>query len=183
MNIRAPRKGFVRELAVFVTACLMATALFVGIFRFALTLNIIPSGSMIGTLDIGDIVIGTRWDRKSISRYDIVTFRPPDNEKTLYIKRVIGLPGELIVVNEGEVYANGKKLDQSFINKGEQNTAGDGVYRVPEGCYFMLGDNRDFSEDSRYWTKRYVPAENIVCHARWTVFPLGNAKSLKYRKK
>ena len=94
-----------------------------------------------------------------------------------YVKRLIGLPGETIEVKDGKVYADGVELDDSFI-KDPQNRKGDGVYRVPEGCYFFLGDNRNNSNDSRFWENKFVPAANIQAKARLVIYPLTDVKWL-----
>ena len=99
---------------------------------------LVPSVSMENTLKAGDILIGTRFDRKNIKRYDLMAFEMPDHPSQLYIKRVIGLPGETIVVKDGRVYADGKKLRSDFV-KGTMNSSGDGVYHVPEGPLFYDG--------------------------------------------
>ena len=122
-------------------------------------LSPIPSGSMENTIQIGDFAVGSRLNTKDIQRYDIVTFDSPDNPKITYIKRVIGLPGETVIVQNGEVWVDGEKLDDSFV-KESMNDSGDGTYVVPEGCYFMMGDNRHNSLDSRYWG--FVPEDHIV---------------------
>lgn len=85
------------------------------IFHHVLMLSLIPSGSMEGTIMTGDMVIATRYDTDEIDRYDIVVFIPPDNPDAYYIKRVIGLSGETILVYDGEVYADGVKLDSFFV--------------------------------------------------------------------
>ena len=149
------------------------------IFGHVIMLNIIPSGSMEGTIETGDVVIATRYDKEDVDRYDIMVFIPPDEPDKYYIKRVIGLPGETIVVHDGEVYADGIRLDSSFVPE-KMGTSGDGVYVVPEGCYFMMGDNRNHSLDARYWKNKFVPAENMVAKARVTVFPFRNIGSLAY---
>ena len=95
---------------------------------------------------------------------------PPDEPGMLYVKRVVGLPGETIVVKNGKVYADGVELDNSFT-KAPQNRRGDGVYKVPEGHYFFLGDNRNNSNDSRFWKQKYVPAANLRAKARLITFP------------
>lgn len=149
------------------------------IFNYVLMLSFIPSGSMEGTIRTGDVLISSRYDKTDVERYDIMTFIPPDHPEDLYIKRVIGLPGETITVRDGEVYADGVRLDGSFVPE-KMGTYGDGIYEVPEGCYFMLGDNRNHSLDARYWHEKYVPAENMVAKARLTVFPFQNIGSLAY---
>ena len=143
--------------------------------RTVLMLNFIPSGSMEGTIRTGDFVLGTRYDigEGDIERYDILVFALPDEPDTVYIKRVIGLPGETVVVCDGSVYADGVRLDDSFV-KNPMNTKGDGTYVVPDGCYFVMGDNRNQSDDSRFWTEKYVPVENVEGKAKFIIFPFKN---------
>ena len=138
-------------------------------------LSLIPSASMEGTIMTGDVVVSTRYDvgEDGLQRYDILVFVLPDDPDTEYIKRLIGLPGETIEVINGEVYADGVLLDSSFVD-GPQNRKGDGTYVVPEGCYFFLGDNRNNSNDSRYWDDPYVPLENIQAKARLILLPFTN---------
>lgn len=140
------------------------------LFKFVLMFNVIPSSSMESTIMTGDFVIGTRFDAKDIERYDIMVFNAPDEPESYFIKRVIGLPGETIEVRDGKVYADGVELDESFI-KEAMDTSGDGTYVVPEGCYFMMGDNRNNSKDSRYWENTFVRFDQIVGKAEIRYFP------------
>lgn len=142
----------------YIILCLVLMALFKTIFM----LSYILSGSMEGTILKGGFVVSTCYDVKAedLDRYDILVFIPPDEPSETYIKRLIGLPGETIEVSNGKVYADGVELDDSFIQS-PMNENGDGVYTVPEGCYFFLGDNRNNSKDSRFWVEKYVPLENI----------------------
>ena len=149
------------------------------IFNKVLMLNLIPSGSMEQTIMTGDIVIATRYDVDEIERFDIVVFIPPDNRDTYYIKRVIGLPGETVLVYDGDVYIDGLKIDNSFIPE-PMGRSGDGEYVVPEGCYFMMGDNRNHSLDARYWTNKFVPKEDILAKAKFIVFPFSRIGSVEY---
>jgi signal peptidase I len=103
-------------------------------------------------------------------RFDIIIFRYPDNEKELYIKRLIGLPGETVEIFEGKVYINGAEvpLPDDFIE--EPMYGSFGPYQVPENCYFMLGDNRNNSKDSRFWDNPYVTFDQIVGKALFRYF-------------
>lgn len=168
------KKAFLMFLLRTAVICVVIIAL----FKTVLMLCVIPSESMRDTLQVGDILIGTRLDAKSISRYDIMVFIPPDNPNTYYIKRVIGMPGETIRVKNGSVYANGKKLKDGFV-RGVMNTSGDGTYKVPKGHYFMMGDNRNNSEDSRFWTHKYVPLKNFVCHSQFIIYPFSRIRKTK----
>ena len=152
--------------------CCLALCLFKTTFMF----SFIPSRSMEGTLQKGDFVISTCYDvgEDDLNRYDILIFIPPDEPDAIYIKRLIGMPGETIEVSNGKVYADGVELDDSFI-KEPMNTNGDGVYAVPDGCYFFIGDNRNNSKDSRFWEEKYVPLENIQAKAKFILFPFSDA--------
>ena len=172
-------KAFHKRMAIYgiayVALCLAIVILFKTVFVF----SFVPSGSMEGSIMTGDFLISSRYDvgAEELERYDVLAFTAPDEPKKTYVKRLIGLPGETIEVLNGKVYADGVELDSSFI-KGWQNKSGDGVYEVPEGCYFFLGDNRNNSYDSRFWDNKYVPLENIQAKARWIVFPPSDAGSL-----
>lgn len=157
-----------RGLTIYAVILIMAVL----VFNHVLMLGAVPSGSMAGTINPGDNLICTRFGigEEEIERYDILIFTPPDSPEMIYVKRVIGLPGETIEVRNGKVYADGVELDDSFTN-GPQNRKGDGVYVVPDGCYFFLGDNRNNSNDSRFWKNKYVPAANIQAKARFICFP------------
>lgn len=133
----------------------------------------IPSESMENTIMTGDRIFGNRlaYVLGDPERYDIVIFRYPDDESQLFIKRVIGLPGETVKIIDGKVYIDGSDtpLDDSFTP--EIPTGNYGPYTVPEGCYFMLGDNRNNSKDSRFWQKPYVEKDKILGKAVLKYFP------------
>ena len=124
----------------------------------------VPSESMEKTIMTGDRFFGNRlaYLFSDPERFDIVVFKYPDDESQLFVKRVIGLPGETVEIKEGKVYINGSEtpLDDSFT---PETPIGDyGPYVVPEDSYFMLGDNRNHSGDSRFWKQPYVEKEKIV---------------------
>lgn len=134
-------------------------------------LGYIPSESMEPTLNTGDFIFGTRFDIDEINRYDIIVFKYPDDESKYFVKRVIGLPGDKIEIVEGVVYANGEKLEDSFIK--EEDLSNEILsYEIPEGCYFMMGDNRNCSLDSRYWENTYVRNDQIIAKERCRIWPL-----------
>lgn len=116
----------------------------------------IPSESMEPTYMTGDRIIGNRLSR-TYSRGDTVVFHMPDDKEFLYIKRIIGLPGETVHIADGHVYINGKQLHNDY----EMTPEPELTFHIPNGCYFMMGDNRDNSYDSRYWDNPYVQEDEI----------------------
>lgn len=134
----------------------------------------IPSESMENTLKKGDRLIGFRlsYTFSEPERFDVVMFKWPDDESKDFIKRIIGLPGETVTLRNGKVYINGSNvaLDEPYL-KEEPNGMGDGTYVVPEGCYFMLGDNRNGSKDSRMWENKFVKKEKILAKAIFRFYP------------
>ena len=108
----------------------------------------------------------------SPDRYDVVAYRTVDNQTEYYsIKRVIGLPGETVEIKDGKVYIDGSEtaLDDSFIPEKMQGSFG--PYTVPDNCYFMLGDNRNDSKDSRFWKNTFVRFDQIVGKAVVRYYP------------
>lgn len=131
------------------------------IFNILLINSVIPSGSMMNTINIGDRVIADRlfYRINGVNRGDIVIFRV-DTKSNYLIKRVIGLPGETIEGIDGYVYIDGEKLEESYVK--DLLDENFGPYVIPENCYFMMGDNRTRSIDSRYWDKKFVSGNKIV---------------------
>ena len=170
-------KKILKAIGIYIIFAVIVIILFQTVFM----LSLIPSSSMEPTIEVNNVVFSTRYDVKEedIERFDILVFIPPDNPDITYIKRVIGLPGETIEVKDGKVYADGVELEDSFI-KDSQNHVGDGVYEVPEGYYFFLGDNRNNSKDSRFWDNPYVPADDIQAKAKCILFHFADICSLSY---
>ncbi|MDO4965665.1 MAG: signal peptidase I [Lachnospiraceae bacterium] len=134
----------------------------------------IPSASMENTIMIGDRVFGNRliYNKEDPMRGDIVIFKFPDDESQLFIKRIIGLPGDTVVIKDGKVYLNDDEtaLDESSYINGEPY--GDfGPFEVPENAYFVMGDNRNNSYDARYWNNTFVYRDKILGKAFVRYFP------------
>lgn len=160
-----------KELLSWVT--MIAIALGVGLFiSKGLIVNAeIPSESMENTIMTGDrlIALRTAYWFSDPERGDIVVFHYPDDETDLYIKRVIGTPGDAVEGKDGKVYVNGEELEEPYIK--EEIEEDFGPYTVPEDSYFMMGDNRNESWDSRFWENTYVKKEKILGKAFVRYYP------------
>ncbi len=119
-------------------------------------------------------------------RGDVVVFTPPISTIDEFIKRVIALPGEKILINNGHVYINDKLLEEPYIESGVATSGGpflsDGEeYTVPSGEYFVMGDNRPNSSDSRYWgpiTKKAITGRAWVAY--WPINIAGKVPKPNY---
>lgn len=151
------------------------------LYQYVVCANYIESGSMENTMMTQDIILSEKVTINDIKRYDIIIFAAPDKPEESYIKRVIGMPGDTIVIDNGKVYANGKELDDSFIRE-PMKIAPTQTFEVPKDSYFVLGDNRNSSYDSRYWNNPYVSKKSIKSKALATIFPLHHIKSQRYKK-
>ncbi len=122
----------------------------------------VPTGSMENTIMTGDCVLGFQlaYLFSDPKRGDIVIFPWPDNPEITYVKRIIGLPGETLEIKDGTVYITGKALQEDYLK--EEMIGTYGPYEVPEGCYFMMGDNRNPSSDSRKWKNTFLKGEDII---------------------
>jgi signal peptidase I len=192
------RKSVVREY--FESIC-VAVILAFFVRTFVVQAFKIPSGSMEPNLLIGDHLLVNKFvfapaltslERMllpidTISRGDIIVFKYPKDPSRDFIKRVIGLPGDTIEMQNKKVYVNGKPLDETyahFIYPPDEGTSGapdTGVpadllqsfplMTVPPDNYFMMGDNRDNSEDSRYWG--FMPRDHVKGKALFVYFSFG----------
>ncbi|MGI6722520.1 MAG: signal peptidase I [Anaerovoracaceae bacterium] len=127
---------------------------------------IVNGSSMIPTLHNKDYILLSRqaYNLSEPKHGQIVVFPVADGE--LYIKRVIGLPGEVVEIRDGNVYVDGKVTDQSFTE--DNATNGDMKVKVPQGQLFVMGDNRFNSEDSRYiGTIRIDDVKGVVLLRVW----------------
>lgn len=141
----------------------------------------IPSGSMYPTLKVGDKVLVDKlsYHMHGVHRGDVVVFKRPPKDyapdiKDL-IKRVIGLPDETISAANGHVYINGRQLNEPWLPKGV-TTSTFGPVHIPNGEFFMMGDNRGNSADSRVIGP--VPGNLIVGRAFLIVWPIGRIGTL-----
>lgn len=157
----APPKSLAREYFETIVVCVLVL-LFVRGFVFMQSK--IPSESMLDTLQIGDYVLVNRFlyaapqdepirwlGQRAIARGDVVVFRFPEDPDLDYIKRVIGLPGDRVSVTDNVVTVNGTPLEEPYVHLALGRELDFAEQVVPEGKYFCLGDNRNNSQDSRYW--------------------------------
>lgn len=155
---------------------LIAVAVAFLINKFLIFKVKIPSGSMEPTLNVGDRLFVTRvYEPQNLKEGDIVVFYSQELGKVL-IKRLIGLPGDTVKIVGGNVFVNGKEIDQSYV-KYPMSTYQE--FKVPQGEYFFLGDNRANSYDSRFWKNPYIPAKDIMGKAVLKIYPFDDIEFLK----
>ncbi len=172
------------------TVVVVAVVIAILLRTFVIATYSIPSGSMEPTLQIGDRIVVDKlsYDFHGVDRGNIIVFSTPPNEDCAgppvadLVKRVIGLPGETISLSGGNVYINGKLLDQSWLPASEQGKTYPGPsgagyalhhpFRVPQGDVFVMGDNRMLSCDSRYWGP--IKESTIVGKVDVRIWPLSS---------
>jgi len=135
--------------------------------QFVIVNASVPTGSMEAAIMSNDRIVAFRLTYlfSDPARFDIVIFRYPDDPTELYVKRIIGLPGEEVNIINGQVFIddNTVPLRDDFVHG---PMFGDyGPFNVPDDSFFMLGDNRSNSEDSRDWLNPYVHIDNILGRA------------------
>ena len=172
--INMENNSIAHEVLEWVIVILVSAVLAFLLSKFVIVNAKIPSASMEPTIMTGDRLIGNRlaYISSDPQRGDIVIFLYPDNESEYFIKRVIGLPGETVTIRDGKVYIDddSEPLDESAYLR--TTPLGDfGPYEVPEGAYFMMGDNRNNSMDSRYWNQKFVYKDKILGRAWVRYFP------------
>lgn len=162
----------------------MIFAIAFSFFKLLMTFPVlIDGGSMLPTFSEGDVVYMSAYEAKfeGVERGDIVVFELSGDWDYLYVKRVVGIPGDKIVLREDGVELNGKMLSEpyargktevrSFENPVISADASGVVYNVPAGKYFVLGDNREGSIDSRDFVGTYVDGAEILGKFTYLKFP------------
>lgn len=133
----------------------------------------VPTTSMETTImkDSRIIINRLAYKASSPSRGDIVAFQCPDEDPDAIplLKRIVALSGETVEGIGGKVYINGTELKESYLEKFVTDDFG--PYTVPEDCYFMMGDNRENSWDSRYWQNKFVSKDAIIGKAEFEYYP------------
>ena len=154
----------------------IAVILAILINRFLIFKVKIPSESMVPTLNVGDRLFVTRvYNPENLKRGDIVVFYSEEKNEDM-IKRLIGLPGDKIVIKDGTVIVNNETLKENYIGTADNYN---GEFIVPEGKYFFLGDNRYWSLDSRYWENPYIDGSKIKGKAQIKVYPWSEFGKIK----
>ena len=163
---KSPLGKFLHEYGYLLITALVAVVLFKGVFNLAF----VPTGSMEPTLPVKSVFLGTRlpWlvGDPEPEQGDIMMFYSQEYQEIL-VKRVIGLPGQTVTFRDGSVLVDGETLEEPYLPAGTETwpgTSGD-TFTVPEGCVFLLGDNRGNSLDSRYWENPYVSLSDLRAHA------------------
>ena len=185
-----PQSGARRVIVDYGLTALVAIVMAIVVQSFVVKPYLIPSTSMANTLVPGQRVLVDRmvYRYRSVHRGDIIVFRRPEPPNDVLIKRVVGLPGDLLAVRNGHLFVNGVRQNEPFVDKvdgvAERTDPADPYaggqpdapwslarpFRVPAGHYFVMGDNRTDSADSRYWGT--VPRRAIIGRAFFTYWPL-----------
>lgn len=142
----------------------------------------VPTGSMEHTIEPGDDLFGLRltYYFSDVERGDIIIFHFPDDETQKYVKRVIGLPGETVTIDDGKIYIDDSEtpLEEPYLKDKWVQATGPFEFEVPEDGYLVMGDNRNDSYDARYWDNTYVTTDEIIGKAYFIYYPFSRFGSL-----
>lgn len=169
-QIKGPVKEVIESVVI---AVLLAVVIRVFLFQFF----VIPSASMEPTLTEGDMIAANKivYRFSEPKRGDIIVFKYPLDPERDFVKRLIGLPGEKLQIKSSTLYINGKVTPEPYLPKGLK-FQDYGPVTVPKDKFFMMGDNRNDSLDSRSWGE--MPRENIIGKASFIYWPINRMKIL-----
>lgn len=174
LNRDAKPSFLIKVIKDYVIPCLLGFFAAIFINKFICFTAYVPSASMEPTIMTGDFMIVSRVRHpEKLNRGDVVVFESKEYGKT-FVKRLIAVGGDTVELKStGEVYLNGELLEETYVvNK--QTYQKEQTFAIPEGHYFFLGDNRPNSGDAREWENPFIPAEDILGKALFTLFPFEN---------
>lgn len=138
----------------------------------------VPTGSMENTIPTGSRIIGSRltYEFSDPERLDIIIFKAPDSPEENYVKRLIGLPGETVRIDNAVITietTDGKtiELEEDYLKEEWFDSTGPYEFKIPEDSYLMLGDNRNYSNDARKWKNTYVKRDAILGKVEFMYYP------------
>ena len=197
------KKSLTREILEWILTIVVAIAIALPIRAFGFELVRVDGESMDNTLANGEIMFVTKYDYASTwlsfpwqddeskekatrittggnpQRFDVVICRYPGRGDTNFVKRVVGLPGDTIEIRDGYLYINGDRYEEPYISdeyrSGRLNTFG--PYTVPAGEYFVMGDHRNNSNDSR--SQGTISRDMIIGHVRTVLYPFSEIREIK----
>ena len=167
---RARKRAVRREVWQWLLTIALTAVLALGIRTFVFELVRVEGPSMEPTLQSGDMLLVTKFDYilSSPQRGDVVVCRYPDRGDTNFVKRIVGLPGDTVQIKDGYLYVNGVKYTEKFLSA--RMTRDYGPYTVPEGHYFVMGDNRNNSNDSRNSQVGAITRDMIIGHVTGVIW-------------
>jgi signal peptidase I len=168
-----PRPKLYRRMTTFRTVAqplLVAIALALGV-RSAIRIYSIPTASMTPTLQVGDHIVVTPYHGATPARGDVVVFRSPVSRNDLLVKRIVAVPGDLVETHAGRLFVGGHAVAEPYV-LAAASTGSVASQVVPAGCFFVLGDNRANSFDSRQWG--VLPADFVIGRARVVLWSSGS---------
>lgn len=174
-----PKKSAKREALEWVLTIVAALAIAFVIRTFLFEPVRVDGGSMLETLQDGEIMFVTKFDYlgSNPDRFDVVICHYPNRGTTNFVKRVVGLPGDTVEIKGGYLYVNGEKYEESYI---EHRPLSDfAAYTVPEGYYFVMGDNRANSHDSRAADVGPISCDQILGHVRSVLYPFNAWRNIE----
>ena len=174
------KKSMKQEIFEWVMVFVVAAALAFVVRTFIFEPVRVDGASMMNTLTDSDFMIATKFDYLfgDPERFDIVICNYPNTNDGMYrVKRVIGLPGETVELSAGNLFVNGQLVEQNFDMTPNQTYYG--PITVPEDHYFVLGDNRNNSKDSRAATVGCLPRNMVKGHVRAVVFPFNHMRLIE----
>lgn len=171
----AKGRRLVRELWSYLIIVAAAAFIAVVVSKFVIINAHIPSTSMVPTLKVDDRLIGFRlaYLFSEPQRGDVIIFRhsfAEDLEEEILVKRIIGVPGDTIRIDSGYVFVNGELLEEDYLAE-PMNVLTAAEFTVPKDSYFVMGDNRNVSYDSRMWSNTYVSRDEIIARAVFKYYP------------